>query len=75
MPHTRHLDLYYKDREQRYMKIMTVVMRSHDEAYKHILRYRPCKELFTVKGNLILCCADLCDSCVNLAMLPGIYSL
>jgi hypothetical protein len=29
-------------------------------------------DLFTVKGNLVLCCTGLCDSCVHLAMLPRI---
>jgi hypothetical protein len=50
-------------------------MTSHDEVYKDILCYRSCEGLFTVRVSLVLCCADLCDSCVNLAMLPRIYIL
>ena len=76
MPHRRHLGLHYKDRGQQYMKIwMVIFMTFHDEAYRVILCYRPCKELFTLKGNLVLCCTNLCDSCVNLAMLPFVYIL
>jgi hypothetical protein len=76
MPHRRHLGLHYKDRGQQYMKIiMVIIMTSHDEVYKDILCYRPCEGLFTVRVSLVLCCVDLCDCCVNLAMLPGIYIL
>ena len=73
MSHRRHLGLHYKDRGQQYMKvIMVIVMISDDEVYKDILCSRSCEGLFTVRGGLVLCRTDLCDTCVNLAMLPRI---